>query len=61
MHQVHCGLERAVEMLTDSPAPATVPLPPRGVGGATPTGPVHANVMCDLCNSVVVGARYKCG
>ena len=53
--EVHCGLEGAVEMLA---APS---------GGSPYTcapsccDAVHYNIMCDGCDAVIKGARYKCG
>ena len=39
-------------------APQAIPEPP--VSMNHPTAPVHANVTCDICDSVVVGTRHKC-
>lgn len=39
-------------------APQAIPEPPVSVNH--PTAPVHANVTCDMCDSVVVGTRHKC-
>ena len=55
--EVHRGLEDTVEML----APPAGALPASASGCFPSSSAVHYNIVCNGCEAVIKGARYKCG